>query len=503
VYLEGNLQAMERSRESYWMRYPSTSPVKLHWRALAVRHSFHVLPGEQILELGSGSGLWAEHLTGVLRGQNPITAAVFNEEFLHLAMQLPNVRFVHVKDLQKDLPAEGFDYIVGTAILCHNLYAQNLQALYRLLKPGGQILFFEANYWNPQVAAKNLIRPLGRWAGIAECELGLRKYVLMKVASHQGFVDIDIIPYDIVHPRTPRFLLRALKSLAFVLEHTPGTRDVCGTLYIWAKKPGDGEARRPRTNLAEHESLYRSTSFVVPCHNEEMNVGPLVESVLRYYGPYVHEIVIVNDGSRDRTAEVASELAQKEPRIKVVNRNPPNGVGRALRDGIAAATGRYILTMDCDFVHILPEFRDLFDAVAAGHDGAIGSRFSPESLLINYPALKIVCNRAFHLLANILLPTHMRDVSNNLKLYRAEIFKGLEIEQPGFAANAETGLKPLLSGYDICEVPISWINRTIEMGVSSFHIRKVASGYIGVLAKAVSDTWRGRQRAVRAEKGSS
>ena len=65
------------------------------------------------------------------------------------------------------------------------------------MKPGGQILFFEANYWNPQVAAKNFIRPLGRWAGMAECALGLRKYVLMKVASHQGFVDIDIIPYDI------------------------------------------------------------------------------------------------------------------------------------------------------------------------------------------------------------------------------------------------------------------------------------------------------------------
>jgi dolichol-phosphate mannosyltransferase len=116
--------------------------------------------------------------------------------------------------------------------------------------------------------------------------------------------------------------------------------------------------------------------------------------------------------------------------------------------------------------------RDLFDAIAHGHDGAISSRFSQESLLINYPFLKIVCNRGFHLIANILLPTHMRDISNNLKLYHSEIFKTIDIDQPGFAANAETGLKPLLSGYDIREVPISWINRTIDMGVSSFRIRK-------------------------------
>jgi SAM-dependent methyltransferase len=501
--LESNLKQMERTREAYWLRYPGTSPVKLRWRALAVRHSFHALPGEKILELGAGTGLWAEHLTSVLHGRNPITAAVFDESFLQTAKKLPNVDFVHVKDLRNDLPAEGFDYIVGTAILCHELYPQNLRALYRLLKPGGQILFFEANYWNPQVFLKSVIPPLGRWAGHAKCQIGMRKYLLMKVASQQGFVDIDIIPYDIVHARTPRFLLRSLQSLAFILEHAPGIKDLCGTLYIWAKKPGDEEARRPRASLAEHESLFGSTSFVIPCHNEEMNIGPLTDAILRYYGPYVHEILIVNDNSHDRTAEVTREIAQREPRVKLLDRKPPNGVGRALRDGYAAATGRYVLTMDSDFVQILPEFRDLFDAVAAGHDGAIGSRFSQESLLINYPFVKIVCNRGFHLIANILLPTRMRDISNNLKLYRAEIFKSIQIDQPGFAANAETGLKPLLSGYDICEVPISWINRTIDMGVSTFRIAKVAPDYAGALARVVFDAWRGRQKVIRTRESNS
>lgn len=495
--LESNLRQMERAREAYWLRYPCTSPVKLHWRARAVRHSFHVLPGERVLELGAGTGLWTEYLTSVLRGQNPITAAVFDESLYQSAKKLPAVEFLHIKNLRNDLPAESFDYIVGTGILCHDLYAQNLQVILRLLKPGGQILFFEANYWNLQVFLKTVVPPLGRWAGNAECQVGLRKYILMKVASQQGFVDIDIIPYDIVHPRTPLFFLRALKSLAFILEHAPVVKDLCGTLYIWARKPGDEEARRPRVSLAEHKSLFGSTSFVIPCHNEEMNVGPLTEAILRFYGPYVHEILIVNDNSRDRTAEVTRQIALAELRVKLIDRQPPNGVGRALRDGYAAATGRYILTMDCDFLQILPEFRDLFDAVASGCDGAIGSRFSQESLLINYPFLKIICNRAFHVIANLLLPGHVRDISNNLKLYRTEIFKSIEIDQPGFAANAETGLKPLLSGYDICEVPISWINRTIDMGVSSFHIRKVAPGYVGALAQVVVQAWHNRRKLAR------
>ena len=113
-------------------------------------------------------------------------------------------------------------------------------------------------------------------------------------------------------------------------------------------------------------------------------------------------------------------------------------------------------------------------------------------MLINYPFMKIVCNRAFHLLANLLLPCRMRDISNNLKVYRAELFKTLDIEQPHFAANAETGLKPLMNGYDIREVPISWINRTIDMGSSSFRIGKMAPGYLGALAQVVWQTWRGR-----------
>ena len=496
--LESNLAEMEVSREAYWRRYPSTSPLKLRWRATAVRHCFHVLPGESILEIGAGTGLWTEHLTGVLHGENPITAAVFNQQFVDAATKrrLLNAAFIYVDDLNA-LPRESFDYVVGTAILCHNEYSRNLRAIRRLLKPGGQLLFFEANYWNPQVLLKNAIPALGRWMGNAGCQIGLRKFKLLQIASHRGFVDIDIIPYDIIHPLAPRFVISALKSVAFALEHAPVIKELCGTLYIWAKKPGNP---RPRghISLSCHRELFGSTSFVVPCYNEEMNVPHVVESILRFYRPYVHEIIIVNDNSKDRTADVTREIALREPCVKLVDRKPPNGVGRALRDGYRAATGRYILSMDCDFTHILPEFRDLFDAIVAGYDGAIGSRFSHESLLINYPFFKIFCNRSFHVLANLILPIRMRDISNNLKLFRTEILKSIEIEQPHFAANAETGLKPLLAGYNIQEVPISWINRTADMGSSSFRIAKVAPNYFMALIKMAWRSWRRREHLIRA-----
>jgi dolichol-phosphate mannosyltransferase len=493
--LQSNLIEMERCRENYWRRYPDTSPIKLRWRAITVRHCFHVLPGESILELGAGSGLWTEYLSDVLRGECPITAAIFNADLATQARQrmLRNVCVVEIKDLTRDLEGETFDYIVGTGIVSHKDYIYNLSILYKLLKPGGQLLFFEANYWNPQVLLKNTIPAIGRWSGNAPCQVGIRRYPMMKAASHQGLTHLEILPFDIIHPLTPRRLVYLLQSVAFIFEHAPLVRELCGTLYIWGKKPGGDSRRHPKVSLATHRSLYDSVSVVVPCHNESMNVPTLVDALVELYDPYIHEIIIVNDNSTDNTAEVTRVVAQGEARVRLVDREPPNGVGRALRDGYKAATGRYILTMDADFVQILPEFKDLFDAIAEGYDGAIGSRFSYESVLINYPFFKILCNRVFHLFVKLLLLPRVRDTSNNLKIYRADILKNLVIEQPHFAANVETGLKPLLSGYRIKEVPISWINRTVDMGRSSFRIVKVAPDYFLALAKMIWVAWRGQR----------
>ena len=131
---------MERTREQYWRRYPATSPTKLAWRALTVRHAFHVLPGERVLELGAGTGLWTEHLTEALRGECPITAVVFDERFAEelSARGLPNVEASLVRDRLEDLPAE---------LRLRRRHGDHLPRPLRreparaapLLKPGGQL----------------------------------------------------------------------------------------------------------------------------------------------------------------------------------------------------------------------------------------------------------------------------------------------------------------------------------------------------------------------------
>lgn len=482
-----NLSEIERSREAYWRRYPATSPTRLRWRANAARHALHIAPGETVLELGAGSGMWTAHLTAVLRGESAITAAVFNADLAELGRtrELAGVEFLTVSD-QSGLELESYDYVVGTAMLSHNAWRENLAWIVRLLKPGGQLLFLEANYWNPQVFAKAHSRRLARWSRNADCQIALRESEVRRAAEQDGLEEIVVVPYDILHPRTPKRLVPAVQSTAFVLEHLPGIQELCGTLFICAERPGRTSMERPRADLARHDALTDAVSVVVPCHNEAMNIPRLVHALTATYDSYIHEIVLVNDNSADDTADVVRQLAERDARVRLVDRSPPPGVGRALRDGYAATTGKYILSMDCDFEMLVPELQDLFDVIADGHEGAIGSRFSHESVLLNYPAAKLLGNRAFHLIVRLVLRRKLRDISNNLKLYRGDILREMDITQDGFAANAETGLRPLLEGRDIKEVPIAWINRSSDMGVSTFRVARVAPGYVMALARMLS-----------------
>jgi dolichol-phosphate mannosyltransferase len=311
----------------------------------------------------------------------------------------------------------------------------------------------------------------------------LNRSRLYELMSEVGFIRVFAVFNDFVYaPLTPR-LGWMLRNVSVALENAPVIRRLAGSILLHGQRPPRVRAQ-PRVSLCDHVSLRRAVSVVIPCHNEEMNVRPLVSRIRQLFDDYLHEIILIDDSSRDRTREVISALAAEDPRVRPVLRTPPNGVGRALADGYRVATGQYVLSMDCDFQHLLPEVRDLFEEAAAGHEVIVGSRFSRHSVLLNYPFTKIVANRAFHVIARLLLQRQFRDLTNNLKLMRREVVEQLRLQEPGFAVNAETGLQPLLLGYRVKEVPISWINRTSDMGASSFRLLRVGGGYWRVLGRA-------------------
>lgn len=473
------LALREKTRDEYFARRDPIASDRLRWRAQAFRHMVHLLPGQSILEIGCGRGLFTRQLNQITRGRNPITAVTF-DSFDEKPVDFPEpVERIVAEEFPGTLKGRQFDFIVAMDLLDQRNCAAILQEAHGLLKPGGQVLFYESNPWNIVLKLRRGL--MGLW-GRSDPRSLLSRRQLYELMSEVGFIRVFAVFNDFVFaPLSPRFVW-LFRNLSIILENAPGIRTLAGSILVHGQKP-PRVVERPVVSLALHEELRRSISVVVPCHNEEMNVVSLVEGLRGFYDDYLSEIILVDDNSKDETATVIRHLAEKDSRIRLFSRTMPNGVGLALRDGYRLATGRYVLTMDCDFQHLLPDIADLFDAAVEGYDVVVGSRFSRHSVLLNYPFGKIVANRGFHLIAQLLLFRRFRDLTNNLKLFRREVVDQLQLLEPWFAVNAETGLQPLLMGYQVKEVPISWINRTPDMGVSSFKLARVGWGYWRVLGR--------------------
>lgn len=471
------LSRRERYRDDYRRKRDPICEDRLLWRAQSLRHLVHLIPGETVLEMGCGEGLFTRQLFRVSRGENPLTAVSFGSDRQRPEALPEGVEFLAVSSLPGTLYGRQFDFVVGMDLLDRDNSSELLKIVYDLLKPGGQVLFYESNPWN---VVLKLRRVVARLFGGKDPRRLLSRPELYELISEIGFIRIWAVFNDFVYRPLTRPMAWVLRNLSIVLENMPVVRTLAGSILVQAQKP-PRNVPRLSVSLFDHKTLRHSVSVVIPCHNEEMNIGPLVIGLRELFGEYLHEIIPVDDNSTDATGDVIKRLASEDPKVKPIIRTPPNGVGRALADGYGAATGEWVLSMDCDFQHLLPEVRDLFDAAAEGFDVVVGSRFSRHSVLLNYPFQKIVANRAFHLLAQLVLLRRFRDLTNNLKLMRREVAERLQLMQPGFAVNAETGLQPLLMGCKIKEVPISWINRTPDMGVSSFHLARVGGGYWQVL----------------------
>lgn len=230
-------------------------------------------------------------------------------------------------------------------------------------------------------------------------------------------------------------------------------------------------------------------SVVIPAHNEEDVIGTMVHMLLAVYDKEILQCIVVDDSSSDTTPKIVRALAKKDKRIKLIRRKPPNGVGRAIREGLKHVDKKatHILTMDADFIRNIPDLTEFFDRIDSC-DGLIGSRYKIQHSLVRYPWVKKVFNRSYHVIARLIYGVKQADLTNNFKFYKKEVFDALPLTAHDYAINAETGLYPILLGYNIGEVPITWYARQRGEGESKFELFNVAqytSSYFSVLVKAM------------------
>ncbi len=229
-------------------------------------------------------------------------------------------------------------------------------------------------------------------------------------------------------------------------------------------------------------------SVVIPAHNEEQNVEKIIKLLSKNFARNILEMIVVNDCSTDRTGKMLEELTKKYPKLKPVHRRSNGGVGNAIKRGLRKVSTKtdYVLMLDCDFHKNVSDIKKMIRGVE-GYDGLLGSRYIEGSTLVGYPLKKKIANRVFHLLMRLFLRTSHIDVTNNFKFYKYEVVNKILplLRGKGFSINAETGIYPILLGYKLKEIPVSWFGRTEEMGESSFKIIKAGPGYVRVLLDAI------------------
>jgi glycosyltransferase involved in cell wall biosynthesis len=209
--------------------------------------------------------------------------------------------------------------------------------------------------------------------------------------------------------------------------------------------------------------LTRSLSIIIPAYNEQARLPDTlrrVEQYLREGNWSFYEILVVDDGSSDGTAEAATKFATAHPNIRVL-RNPGNrGKGFSVRHGMLEAQGEWRLFSDADLSTPIEELEKLWRAVEPGkYRVAIGSRAIDRSLIgVHQPGFRETMGRVFNLAMRMMTGLSIADTQCGFKLFQRqvaeEVFPRQTLERFGF--DAEILYIAAQRGYSIAEVPVRW-----------------------------------------------
>jgi glycosyltransferase involved in cell wall biosynthesis len=209
--------------------------------------------------------------------------------------------------------------------------------------------------------------------------------------------------------------------------------------------------------------LTRSISIIIPAYNEQVRLPETLRRVELYLSESnwnFHEILVVDDGSTDGTAEAALAFAASSANIRVL-RNPGNrGKGYSVRHGMLEARGEWRLFSDADLSAPIEELEKLWCAVLPGKDEiAIGSRALDKSLIgIHQPGFREQFGRVFNGVMRVATGLPIADTQCGFKLFRADVaqdvFSRQTLERFGF--DAEILYIAFRRGYGIAEVPVRW-----------------------------------------------
>ncbi len=209
--------------------------------------------------------------------------------------------------------------------------------------------------------------------------------------------------------------------------------------------------------LSDPPVCHPALSIVIPLFNEEENLPLLVAAISRVYPADSGslELVLVDDGSQDRTVQIAQRLMADDPRIRLVRHPENRGLGAAIRTGLAAADGEFVLYTDADLPFDFSLIPQLVKLARTDHI-VIGCRNNRGE-----GGRRWLLSKGYNLLCRVLLGLKVRDVNFACKLMPRRAIKGMRLDSEGSFIDAEILLECLRQGLTITEFPMTYFPRTL------------------------------------------
>lgn len=204
-------------------------------------------------------------------------------------------------------------------------------------------------------------------------------------------------------------------------------------------------------------------SVVVPVYNEEASLAQVVRKLLQIQ--HLLEIIIVDDCSTDRSAEIAQALSQADPRVRVTQLPKNSGKTAALRAGFALTRGAIVIVQDADMEYDPDEIPLVIKPILEGHaDVVFGSRFLVRRATRVLYFYHYVANKFLTFTSNLFTNLNMTDIETGYKAFRGDIIRNMRIVSNGFGFEVEATAKVAKLGCPVYEVPISYYGRTYQEG---------------------------------------
>lgn len=212
----------------------------------------------------------------------------------------------------------------------------------------------------------------------------------------------------------------------------------------------------PRHDIVTPEPI-PGISVVLPAHNEEGNIEDVVPRALEVLPTLASrfEIIVIDDGSTDRTASIIDRLSSEDARVTAVHHPKNLGYGCAWHTGITLARYDWIFFMDSDKQFDIAELSKL-TAAAGGYDIVTGYRIHRRD-----PYYRFLIGSCFNVLVKVLFNVHLRDIDCGFKMFRAPLLKAMTLESPGALINTEIHAKANMAGARLLEVGINHYPRSV------------------------------------------